>query len=214
MKTIKKLSLVGFMFVLILSSCTIEKRAYMPGYHIDWNKSKQKPEKQELAKVENSNEVKLSSPEEVQQIENEIGVQDNHVAPTTSDFIGSESIENSTEKPTEKSVVTNNKIKFNASDATQAKVKKNVMTNKSHSIKKKSMKKNPPASGGKSQLVALLLCIFIGALGIHRFYLGYNTLGIIMLLTGGVCGILALVDLIRIITGDLKPKDDDYSEKL
>jgi len=35
-----------------------------------------------------------------------------------------------------------------------------------------------------------------------------------MLLTGGVCGILALIDLIRIITGDLKPRNGDYSEKL
>src|SRR6478735_2599446 len=28
------------------------------------------------------------------------------------------------------------------------------------------------AEGGKSQLTALLLCLFIGILGIHRFYLG------------------------------------------
>ncbi len=68
--------------------------------------------------------------------------------------------------------------------------------------------------GEKSQLVALLLVIFVGALGIHRFYLGYTGIGIIQLLTGGGCGIWALIDLIMIITGDLKPKDGDYTTKL
>ncbi|MBK7695313.1 MAG: TM2 domain-containing protein [Saprospiraceae bacterium] len=62
--------------------------------------------------------------------------------------------------------------------------------------------------------MALLLCFFLGGLGIHRFYLGYTTIGIIQLLTAGGCGIWALIDLIRIITGDLKPKDGDYTEKL
>lgn len=67
---------------------------------------------------------------------------------------------------------------------------------------------------GKSQLVALLLVIFLGIIGVHRFYLGYTGLGIIMLLTGGLFGILTLIDLIRIITGDLGPKDGTYSETL
>jgi hypothetical protein len=32
---------------------------------------------------------------------------------------------------------------------------------------------------GKSQLVALLLALFVGVLGIHRFYLGYTGIGLI-----------------------------------
>lgn len=71
-----------------------------------------------------------------------------------------------------------------------------------------------PAGGGKSQLIALILVIFVGGLGIHRFYLGYTTIGIIQLLTLGGCGIWALIDLVRIATGDLKPKGGDYTEKL
>jgi len=73
---------------------------------------------------------------------------------------------------------------------------------------------SPAAGGGKSQLIALLLAFFVGYIGIHRFYLGYTTIGIIQLLTGGGCGIWALIDLVRIITGDLKPKDGEYAEKL
>ncbi len=69
-------------------------------------------------------------------------------------------------------------------------------------------------SSGKSQLIALVLAALIGVLGIHRFYLGYTTIGIIQLLTLGGCGIWALIDLIRIITGDLKPIDGEYEETL
>lgn len=70
------------------------------------------------------------------------------------------------------------------------------------------------SNGGKSQLVALLICFFVGTLGIHRFYLGYTWQGVVQLLTLGGCGIWALIDLIRIITGDLKPKDGEYSKTL
>ena len=64
--------------------------------------------------------------------------------------------------------------------------------------------------GGKQWIVALLLVIFLGGLGIHRFYLGYTWQGVVQLLTGGGCGVWALIDLIRIIIRDLKPKDGDY----
>jgi TM2 domain-containing membrane protein YozV len=52
----------------------------------------------------------------------------------------------------------------------------------------------------------------LGALGIHRFYLGYTGIGILMLLTGGVCGILLLIDFIRILFGDLGPNGGSYSD--
>lgn len=67
---------------------------------------------------------------------------------------------------------------------------------------------------GKSQIVALLLAFFVGVLGIHRFYLGYTTIGLIQLLTGGGCGIWALIDFIRILFGDLQPMDGEYDETL
>ncbi|WP_320033660.1 TM2 domain-containing protein [Campylobacterota bacterium DY0563] len=38
------------------------------------------------------------------------------------------------------------------------------------------------ASGEKSKLAAALLALFLGGFGIHKFYLGCNTAGIIMLL--------------------------------
>jgi hypothetical protein len=67
---------------------------------------------------------------------------------------------------------------------------------------------------GKSQLTALLLAVLIGGLGIHRFYLGYTWQGVVQLLTLGGLGIWALIDLIRIATGDLQPKNGSYSKTL
>ena len=60
---------------------------------------------------------------------------------------------------------------------------------------------------GKSRLVALLLCVFLGELGIHRFYVGKIGTGILWLLTFGLLGIGAIVDLIIIAIGDFKDKD-------
>ena len=59
----------------------------------------------------------------------------------------------------------------------------------------------------KSNTVALLLCLFLGALGIHRFYVGKIGTGILQLVTLGALGIWALIDLIMIALGKFKDKD-------
>ena len=68
-------------------------------------------------------------------------------------------------------------------------------------------------NGMKSKEVALILSIFLGELGIDRFYLGYIGTGILKLITCGGFGIWWLIDLIMIATGKLKPKDgSEYAE--
>jgi TM2 domain-containing membrane protein YozV len=84
---------------------------------------------------------------------------------------------------------------------------------------------------GKSQSVALILglvsLLLLFGFGLHRFYLGYIMTGILQLLLTLVGALLivvfvgyfillavfiwTLIDVIRIITGSLKPKNGQYS---
>jgi TM2 domain-containing membrane protein YozV len=56
-------------------------------------------------------------------------------------------------------------------------------------------------------LILLLLCWFLGILGIHRFYTGHTTIGVVQLLTLGGCGIWVLIDFIMIILGKFEHAD-------
>ena len=64
-----------------------------------------------------------------------------------------------------------------------------------------------PQAKGKDWLVALLLSIFLGSLGVDRFYLGYVGLGILKLITCGGGGIWWLIDLILIATDKMTDKN-------
>ena len=66
---------------------------------------------------------------------------------------------------------------------------------------------NEMNTSSKSRLVTLLLCFFLGALGVHRFYVGKIGTGILMLITLGGFGIWMLIDLILIAAGSFRDKD-------
>ena len=59
----------------------------------------------------------------------------------------------------------------------------------------------------KSFVATLVLCLLIGGLGVHRFYVGKIGTGFVMLLTLGGLGIWTLIDIIMIAV--LKFKDSD-----
>ncbi len=54
---------------------------------------------------------------------------------------------------------------------------------------------------------ALLITIFLGGLGVHRFMAGKIGTGIIWLLTGGCCGIGYIIDIVQVATGKFTKKD-------
>ena len=56
----------------------------------------------------------------------------------------------------------------------------------------------------KKKKTALLLCIFLGWMGAHRYYVGKIFTGILYTLTLGLCGIGWIIDLICILTGSFR----------
>ncbi len=61
--------------------------------------------------------------------------------------------------------------------------------------------------GSKSKLVAGLLGIFLGGLGVHRFYLGFMGMGILQLIltivTCGIASIWGFIEGILILVGNM-----------
>ena len=59
----------------------------------------------------------------------------------------------------------------------------------------------------KNRMITLLLCLFLGGLGIHRFYVGKVGTGILTIVTVfGFIGIWPLIDLIMIAAGKFTDK--------
>jgi TM2 domain-containing membrane protein YozV len=73
--------------------------------------------------------------------------------------------------------------------------------------------------GDKNKIVAALFAFFLGSLGIHKFYLGKTTAGVIMLLCGTIGWILllpglavCLIALIEFIIYLVKSDQDFYQD--
>lgn len=59
----------------------------------------------------------------------------------------------------------------------------------------------------KDKTTAIILSALLGGLGVDRFYLGYTGMGVLKLLTGGVFGVMWIIDIINIANGKLQPAD-------
>ena len=65
----------------------------------------------------------------------------------------------------------------------------------------------PEVMSDKGFVPVILLCFFLGGLGLHRFYVGKIGTGILMLLTLGGLGIWVIYDFVMIVIGNFTDKE-------
>ena len=88
-----------------------------------------------------------------------------------------------------------------------------VITQEDFDKKKEELLNRNESSGlttDNTWLVALLLCLFVGFLGIHRFYVGKAGTGFLQIITLGGLGIWVLIDLIMIVMGKFTDKEGSF----
>jgi hypothetical protein len=66
------------------------------------------------------------------------------------------------------------------------------------------LQRNPIHGGDKDWATTVLLCWFLGTLGVHRFYVGKVGTGILQLLTFGGFGLWVFIDAILILMGEFR----------
>lgn len=215
MKNVKLMIIAAMTSIIALSSCTMEKQHYSAGYNVQWNS---KAHASKLKQSENKTDEIASQKivtEEKSDVSNVSNFSEASIKTESSSSISeSESASINNESS---GILPQNRIVLNSnakkSTFTNEQLTKGVKTkiNKKNNTTQPNSHNETKGGGDKSWLVALLLCFFLGGLGLHRFYLGYNGLGLLMLFTGGFFGVLWLIDFFRILIHSLKPKNGDYN---
>lgn len=206
---------LALILIVLVSSCSLEKRLHRPGFYVDArenNISKHQTKSYTTDKAIST----VNSLNEKKEITNK---------PSN---IFKENVINEIEKNENKIVQVYNENKdLSSKDIVAYSLQKNIPKKEMLNIINKYpknlplLKAQPAASSGKNQIVALLLCFFLGMLGVHSFYLGNKTKGLIqlgMFLVGwltlfmgigvfilSALGIWVFIDFIRLIIGDLGP---------
>lgn len=213
------LAIGGLFIAQLFSSCNttfdITKRRYNKGFFIDVSSNEVKKSESKTVAVNTIAPVEKTTPVAPAQL----SVTEN-IAASIKEQQSVNTLTASTDNKIAASVSPRMARKINKALATYAmneaqveKIASASVTEASKDAKDVKATKSHKA-GSKSQLVAVLLAFFLGGLGIHRFYLGYTWQGVVQLLTLGGCGVWALIDFIRILIGDLGPKDGNYDKTL
>jgi hypothetical protein len=186
----KKLVLLG-LSVILISSCSIQKRVYLSGYNIDWKSNAKHVETKKIANNKLTNKI---TPIDVKTI---LEQNKNEVILNTNELVITASAAKQINQISTKSIklLTKNTIKTNLS-APAVKVY-NYKAAKYNS----NLKNNSSTSGADIDWGTAAMCFFFGYLGVHRFMKGDVGMGILYLLTGGLCGIGVIIDLIKILQG-------------
>jgi TM2 domain-containing membrane protein YozV len=228
-----KLGLFLVMLLILFSSCstnaTFTKRYHSRGFNIAWGGGGSDANKQ-LAKQSQKKIKSKSDGVGVAQNTKSLAVQTAHssenaiVNPANQNpELFSNSLMNQNGKASVKNYFKSTSEVVKSSNPETKTVKAKVVSKPN----RKAKQKDYDPREGKSHKRALLLCLILGLLGIHRFYLGYKKIGMIQLALTVVYFLLnvgdwilyigliwAIVDFIRIYNGTLEPKDGYYLDSL
>lgn len=162
-RSITHISLIAMAIIVFLSACSLERRHYRPGFHF---KSEAKVPKPEVIKHDVAPEPEMAV------VETEVAPEDISVETTpvtsTPDVIA---------VPEAKTTSVNKVAKATAKPVTKPGDKNIALS----ILNKKALKGQSPSGMMADKIVSIILCIFLGWLGIHRFYLGYPVSAIIMI---------------------------------
>ena len=132
-QTIKKTSLLFLLIVFIVQSCTIEKRAFMPGYHIDWKSHKSIP----ASKAISEKATEISSKNEIDSLYND-EIKSENVAENLSENQSNQNIYKSKQEQSIANQVVNKDVKTTATHP----VKNKIIHLTSKKINQKVIKSN------------------------------------------------------------------------
>jgi len=217
MKKLSVIFILGvFVAFLLQTSCSIEKRHYRSGFYVDNGSTKntkstivEKQRNNEVALKTNTTEPLSESVAETEHTPIFHQSAEEHLMKATTPKFAHKTNASTTETHSEAK-------QLNKNEAIKA-LKENAKALAFYATSQKANSKG----GGGNQIVALLLCFFLGFLGIHSFYLGNKKKGIwqlVMFLVGLLTFVLiigyviltalsiwVLIDFIRLIIGDLGP---------
>lgn len=234
-------SFYAVVIILFSTSCTVEKRLHTKGYNVHWKKNYSKSKLKSLkSTAENSTNGKLKAQTdddfvattksfEINKSSRSIDAASNLlVAALPSSQIkteGKQMLSLSADEQTTRQIIhlTSEHLKRFGDKPLKTKYFGNIASSIFHSKLENSNGPSPlPVEG--SQIIALVLAIFLGMFGVHRFYLGDSGRGTMMLIgtligivlqwLGGILGLIGwilllvvfvvvILDIIKIILGQL-----------
>lgn len=220
---IQKLGLTFTAMAIFLASCgsnvTMTKRYHNRGFNIAWgggSSSDVKTQKPATKRVKNQHAEMIAEKTTVDAVQEFKEPANSEAGAANVDLV--QVVVPQKMKPLKSSGVTGTSV----ATAKLTPIFKSKLPNQV--VVKNNQSKGDPRDG-KSLIMALVLCFCLGVLGIHRFYLGYNTIGWIQLIIGivglnvlflewilGPLAIWVLIDFIRIMTYKLEPKNSYYRD--
>jgi hypothetical protein len=203
MKSIKHLLFLALAIILVMSSCSLEKRIYMSDYHIEWTDADRITSPQMIL---NGSSKKLIEPNQIVEVDkSEITTYDINNSPNVIDY-------KNTISTGEKSIVSP-KMKRNSVQSSLKKIKRDEVKKADYLVKfdfKKDIKKllngNEEKPEWNSLAIAGLACVVLGFTLSLLLPFGFY-LGLLLIPAGAILSIMGLRQILKGKKGVQEIKD-------